>query len=121
MIIFGSAIGENKFSIFDVSDDFNTKLNELSKGKELIYLIFDVNELGISNSEKIKEVVAFREIDTFLISTKDAKLKKLIELNGMNFNIILKAKEIEEKNKNNDEVIVKERNRILLPLVDKFF
>lgn len=48
-------------------------------------------------------------------------LKKLIELNGMNFNIILKAKEIEEKNKNNDEVIVKERNRILLPLVDKFF
>lgn len=75
MIIFGSAIGENKFSIFDVSDDFNAKLNELSKGKE--YLIFDVNELGISNSEKIKEVVAFREIDTFLISTKDAKLKKI--------------------------------------------
>ena len=43
----------------------------------LIYLIFDVNELGISNSEKIKEVAAFREIDTFLISTKDAKLKKI--------------------------------------------
>lgn len=33
----------------------------------------------------------------------------------------MKAKEIEEQNKNNDEAIVKERNRILLPLINEFF
>ncbi len=70
MNIFGSAISEKKFSIFDVSDDLISKLNELSNNQDLIYLILDVDEVGITNSEKIKEVVTFREIDTFLTSTK---------------------------------------------------
>lgn len=73
--IINSGTNEKKFSLFEVRDDLNNILEELSKGKDAIYLAVGIDDIGITNWSNIKEIVTFREIEYFLEGIKDSKIR----------------------------------------------
>lgn len=122
MNIINSGTNEKKFSLFEVRDDFNNVLEELSTGKDVIYLVVGIDDLGITNSNNIKEIVTFREIEYFLEGIKDSKIKDDLEtLKAMNYKTINIAQEIEKEYKNDNNMLGEQREKILLPLVNEFF
>lgn len=122
MNIINSGTNEKKFSLFEVRDDFNNVLEELSTGKDVIYLVVGIDDLGITNSNNIKEIVTFREIEYFLEGIKDSKIKDDLEtLKAKNYKTIDIAQEIEKEYKNDNNMLGEQREKILLPLVNEFF
>lgn len=122
MNIINSGTNEKKFSLFEVRDDFNNVLEELSTGKDVIYLVVGIDDLGITNSNNIKEIVTFREIEYFLEGIKDSKIKDDLEtLKAKNYKTINIAQEIEKEYKNDNNMLGEQREKILLPLVNEFF
>lgn len=108
--------------MFEVRDDFNNVLEELSTGKDVIYLVVGIDDLGITNSNNIKEIVTFREIEYFLEGIKDSKIKDDLEtLKAKNYKTIDIAQEIEKEYKNDNNMLGEQREKILLPLVNEFF
>ncbi len=121
MNIINSGTNEKKFSLFKVRDDFNNVLEELSTGKDVIYLVVGIDDLGITNSNNIKEIVTFREIEYFLEGIKDSKIKDDLEtLKAKNYKTIDIAQEIEKEYKNDNNMLGEQREKILLPLVNEF-
>lgn len=120
--IINSGTMEKKFSFFEVRDDLNNILEELSKGKDVIYLVVGIDDLGIFNSSNIKEIVTFREIEYFLEGIRDSKIRDDLEpLKAKNYKMIDIAQEIEKEYKNDNKILGKQRESILLPLVNEFF
>ena len=92
--------------MFEVRDDFNNVLEELSTGKDVIYLVVGIDDLGITNSNNIKEIVTFREIEYFLEGIKDSKIKDDLEtLKAKKYKTIDIAQEIEKEYKNDNNML----------------
>lgn len=112
MNIINSGTNEKKFSLFEVRDDFNNVLEELSTGKDVIYLVVGIDDLGITNSNNIKEIVTFREIEYFLEGIKDSKIKDDLEtLKAKNYKTIDIAQEIEKEYKNDTTICLEDKER----------